>query len=563
MVLTLAQGCSSGKETTVRTASGGPESSGRISDMNHQAALQKFINGSIYEAKGEFAQAILEYQDALRYETNHAMYFALAKDYSALGKHALAIEAAREAVRLNPDNLDERRLLADVCLAGFEIDSAISQYEEIIRRDSSDLEPWFNLARLYQSRKPLRALEVYDHIIDRFGPEWEVYLQIAELCNKLGKFDQAAEALRQMTDIDPGNQELKRNLAQAYLRAGNADSALAVYSELRSLNPDRVEYIVEIAGVHLAKKEYDRAAKEFEGVLSRDSISVDTKLRIGELYFSQLQKDSSLAPLARSIFERIRDKHPADWRPYWFLGVVGSITHDDSLAVRSFRRVTELASWNADAWVYLSSMFLEKNAFSEVVGILESAARVVPDDFRVNFLLGVAYSRTGQQDDAVRVLQKARRINPKDVDVISQLALVYDGQKRFVESDSLYEEALGLSPDNDQVLNNYGYSLGDRGVHLERALEMAKRAIAAKPDNTSYLDTIGWIYYRLGDYDRAETYIRKAVDKGEASAVVYEHLGDVEYKMNNKSQALEFWNKALQLDEKNTALREKVARGSL
>ncbi len=563
LLAVILAGCSSGKETAVRRSGGETGQGAAVTDMNHQIALQKFINGSIFEAKGEFAQAILEYQDALRYETNHAIYFALAKDYSALGKHALAIEAAREAVRLNPDNLDERRLLADVCVAGFEIDSAITQYEEIIRRDSSDIEPWFNLARLYQSRKPLRALEVYEAIIDRFGPEWEVYFQIADICSKLGKFDEAADALRQMTDLDPGNQELKRNLAQTYIRAGKIDSALAVYTELRSLDPDRLEYIVEIAGVHLMKKEYDLAAKEFEGVLSRDTVSIETKLRIGELYFSQLQRDSTLTPLTRSIFERIRDKYADDWRPYWFLGLVGSVAHDDSAAVTNFRKVTQLASWNADAWVYLSSVFLEKNRFSEVVGILESAAKAVPDDFRVNFLLGVAYSRTGQDDDAIVALQKARQINPKDVDAISQLALVYDGQKRFTESDSLYEEALALNPDNDLVLNNFGYSLADRGVQLDRALDMAKRAIAAKPDNTSYLDTMGWIYFRLGQYDRAESYIRKAIDKGEASAVVYEHLGDVEYKLNNKTQAMEYWNKALQLDEKNTALREKIARGSL
>jgi tetratricopeptide (TPR) repeat protein len=562
VALVLAPGCSGSKES----AGPPPENiaaNRQAMEFAHQIALQKFIDGSILEAKGSFAQAILEYQDALRYEKNHAIYFALSKNYSAIGKHPLAIEAGREAVRLQPDNLDYRRLLAEVCIGGYEFDSATVQYEEIIRRDSSNLESWYNLARLYQTRKPLKALEVYDHIVTRFGPEWDVYLQIAELCNKLGKYDRAAEALRQMLEIDPSNQELKRNLAQTYVRAGNLDSALAVYGELRELSPQRIEYIVEIAGVHLMKKEYDRAAREFEEILSRDTVAVDTKLRIGELYFGQVQKDSTLAPVARSIFERIRDKHPGDWRAYWFLGIIGSMMHDDSLAVGGFRKVTELANWNADAWVYLSSIFFEKNNFAEVVRVLESAAKVVPDDFRVNLILGTAYSRTGQDDEAIAALQKAHQINAKDVDAIAQLALVYDGMKRFADSDTLYEQALALSPDNDLVLNNFAYSLADRGLQLNRALEMSKRAVAAKPDNTSYLDTIGWIYFRLGDYREAEKHIKKAAAKEDTNAVVYEHLGDVYYKMNEKDQALELWNKALKLDEKNTALREKISRGSL
>lgn len=557
----IAGGCSQGNQ--VASQDSGASGQQVVSPVAHQIALQKFIDGSLYEAKGEFAQAILEYQDALRYENNHAIYFALAKNYSALGKNAQAIESAREAVRLQPDNLDYRRTLADVCLAGLEVESAITQYEEIVRRDSSDLTSWYNLARLYQSRRPLKALEAYDDIVARFGPEWDIYLQLADLCNRLGKFDRAADALRQMLEIAPDNQDLKQSLAQAYVRAGKLDSALSVYTDLRSLNPERLDFLVEIAGVHLMKKEYGRAGEEFKEILSRDTVSLDMKLRIGEMYVGQMQKDSTLAPLTRSLLEQIRDKYPDDWRSYWFLGIVGSTTHDDSLAIKNFRKVTELAGWNADGWVYLSSIYLEKNDFAAAVRILESALKVVPDDFRVNFFLGVAYSRTGQQDDAIRVLQRAHQINPKDVDAVSQLALVYDGLKRFSDSDSMYEEALALNPDNDLVLNNYGYSLADRGLQLKRALEMARKAVTARPDNPSYLDTYGWVYYRLGDYHEAEKYIRKAVDRGEVSAVVYEHLGDVEYRLNNKPEALEMWNKALEMDSKNSALREKIARGSL
>ncbi|RPH35790.1 tetratricopeptide repeat protein, partial [bacterium] len=229
----------------------------------------------------------------------------------------------------------------------------------------------------------------------------------------------------------------------------------------------------------------------------------------------------------------------------------------------NFRKVTELASWNADAWVYLSSVFLDKNNFTEVSHVLEAAVKVVPDDFRVNFLLGVSYNRLGQNEQAARVLEHARQLNSKDVDAISQLAVVYEALKRFDETDSLYEEALRLDPANHLVLNNYSYSLAERDIQLDRARDMAEKAVAAKPDNASYLDTMGWIYFRLGEYKEAAEYVRRAIEKGEVSAVVYEHLGDIYYKMDNKTGALEQWNIALQLDENNRELRDKILRGSL
>ena len=164
-----------------------------------------------------------------------------------------------------------------------------------------------------------------------------------------------------------------RTLAQTYVRAENYDSALSVLNELRESNPSDLDVLAEEAEIHLIRKEYKQAHEQFDTILKQDTVSMEAKLHVGELYFARLDKDSTLAPTARSIFERIRDKYPQDWHAYWFLGAIGTVTHDDSLTVRNFRKVTELASWNADAWVYLSSVFLDKNNFAEVSHVLEAA----------------------------------------------------------------------------------------------------------------------------------------------------------------------------------------------
>lgn len=531
--------------------------------IGNEQALQHFIDGSLYEMRGEYAKAVLEYQDALAYDKNHAIYFALAKCYSQLGKHSHAIEAGKEAVRLDPDNLTYRESLAEIYTNAFDLDEAATQYEEIIKRDSSDIGSWYRLARLYQARRPLKALELYEGMLDRFGSEWEVLLQMAELYNSMNQFDKAAGAMERMLALNPSNYELKRSTAQAYVRAHAYDKALTLYKDLLEIDPQNYEYIGEAAAVYLMKKDYETAATLFQTVLENDSVQLETKLKVGEIYFSQVEGDSSLIPAAQAVFQQITEEHPEDWRAYWFLGALGAVSHNDSVATANFRKVTELASWNPDGWVYLSSVFLERNNFQEVATILESAVKVLPDDFRVNLYLGVAYNRLGRNLEAARVLERARTINPKDMGAISQLALVYDGMQRHEDSDRLYEEALTIDSTYHLVLNNYAYSLAERGVQLSRALAMAKKAVEAQPENPSYLDTIGWIYYMLGSYKEAEHYVKQAIEKGEANAVVYEHLGDIYYAMNDKERALEQWKIALKLDEKNAGLREKISRGSL
>jgi tetratricopeptide (TPR) repeat protein len=224
-VLVMA-GCSSQKEAVQERR---PQLS--VSESaERDRALQHFIDGSLLEQKGEYARAILEYQDALRYDKNHAIHYALSKCYTRLNKHTHAIEAGREAVRLAPDNIEYRRTLANAYLLAFDLDAAAKELEELVKRDSSHIESWYNLARVYQARKPLQALEVYEGILSRFGEEWDVLLQIADLNNTLGQFDKAAEALRRMLLIDPGNQELRRTLAQTYVRAERYDDAITLYA---------------------------------------------------------------------------------------------------------------------------------------------------------------------------------------------------------------------------------------------------------------------------------------------------------------------------------------------
>jgi tetratricopeptide (TPR) repeat protein len=554
-------GCSSGNSVMVRPVQRPPLES--AADSIHPMAIRHFIDGSVHEMRGDFANAILEYQDALRFSKAPAIYYALAKCYSSLGKHALAIESGRMAVQGAPGTIEYRRTLADVYVASFQIDSAAQQYEEIVRRDSGDAQAWFSLGRLYESRKPLRALEVYEKMMQRFGPEWTVLLQVAELYNKQGQFEKAAGALQKMKDLDPANQALQRTLAQAYVRARQYNAALGILNDLRERDSSNVEYLGDIGEIYLLQKEYEKAATQFEQILSRDSVSVDAKIKIGQLYYDQIEKDSTLLPVTRRLFDRINRTHPKDWRPHWFLGAMASMAHDDSTAAGHFRSMTEMAPWNADGWVFLASTYLTKNEFARASGILEEGRKHVPEDFRVNFFLGVAYNRLGRQQDAARLLEKARRINPKDVEAIAELALVYDGLNRHEDSDSLYEEGLREKPDSHLMLNNYGYSLAERGKQLDRALEMATRAVEAQPNNASYLDTKGWVLFRLGRYEEAEKLLARALEQGEPSATVYEHMGDVSFMLKDSKRALEFWKKAQVLDPKNAAVREKLERGSL
>jgi tetratricopeptide (TPR) repeat protein len=527
--------CSGTKEASHKVPS--PAGAGvdqELVSRNRDLAIQHFIDGSIYDLKEDYAKAALEYQDALRFDRNAAIYYALSKDYSNLGKLYLAAENGREAVQLDPGNTTCREHLAQVYVLAHELDSAITQYQEILKIDSSSTRALYGIAQLYQQQaKPLEAIAAYKKILDQIGPEWDVLVQLTQLYEGLQRYGDAADAYQQMLSIDPSNLDLRKRLVETYLRADKPDSALARLDEILDTDRKNPDIEVLIGDIYLQKNETTKALEYYNLVLKQDSASIETKIHIPETLLERSQKDSSLVGYAKPMIEAIRNQWPNDWRPYWFLGFVGFSTRSDSFALTNFRKVTELNPANGDAWYYV----------------------------------GTIYFRMEQNDSAAKALEKSIEINPRNVDFFGALALTYDSMKRYTDSDRTYEQALKLDPHSHIILNNYSYSLAERGIQLERALHMAKEAVEKQPENSSYLDTIGWVYFRLGEYDEARKYIEKAVQLrdavGENGATLNEHLGDVFYKLDKKDKAMQLWKRAFQMNQKNQTLKAKIERGTL
>ncbi|MCX6137553.1 MAG: tetratricopeptide repeat protein [Ignavibacteriales bacterium] len=635
----ILSGCSFQK--TVQSA---PEP-GKVEQLRQERAkdeaLQHFIDGSVFETKGEYAKAIIEYQDALRFDKDPAIYYAVAKNYAMLNKLALAAEMGREAARLDSTNITYRQSLAEIYTKAFQYDLALAEFNKVLILDSNNISSMFNIARLTQSTQPLRALEMYDKLIQRSGPEWETLFQMAELNIALRRYDRAAVAFEQMLKIDPANLALRKSLGEMYVRAEKYDKAVPVFTDLLERDSTNLEIRGALAGTYLQRGDWNLARRQFDTILQSDSLSPDARFRIAITYFIQLQKDSTLlgstteqfekflkefpgdsrtngmelrgalAELyleqgnwnkareqfeviakgdtlpadihfriafayfmqtrkdsglvaeARMQFERFSQLHPKDWRGYFYCGILRLVARETDSARSYFEKVIALEKKNADAWWYLGSLCFDQKRYEEMVELMEKAIEIVPKDARLHFLRGLGLTRLNQNDDAIHSLEKSAELDPKDINTLSTLGMTYDAMKRFKESDSTYEHALRLDPHYPLVLNNYAYSLSERGLQLERAYHMSRESLEKDTANGSYLDTFGWILYRLGRYAEALPYIQRAITGGEVNPVVYEHLGDVLSKLDRTDEAKSFWRKALELDPANEALRKKLDRGTL
>jgi tetratricopeptide (TPR) repeat protein len=200
----------------------------------------------------------------------------------------------------------------------------------------------------------------------------------------------------------------------------------------------------------------------------------------------------------------------------------------------------------------------EKNS-KEVISLLEPVSDTFEKIYSIQYLLGLGYNQLKQYEAARKYFNRALTIRPNSPNVLHSIAILYDELKEWDKSDEIYNQLIQSDSSDAQACNNYAYSLVERNQSLDKALKMAKKAINIEPENPSYLDTIGWIYFKLNNHEKAKEYIEASIKINGDNAVVLEHLGDIFMKTHRKDDALKYYQRALNLDKNNARLIKKAS----
>ena len=570
--------------------------SGGVSYSDKVRAQSLFIDGSILELKGEFSQAVELYLEALKYDPRPGLDYTIAKNYYRLNKLFAALDYSNRAVRKDSSNIEFLMLNATVYSASHMNDSAEAVFGKIIRLDSNNVNAYYNLAQLCEPQKPGLAISYYKKVIELTGPEWNILTRIADLNERLGNVNETVKTVEELLKLNPSELSLQKLLIDSYIKIKSYDKALALLDEAQISFPDDTNLIEMRGSLYVQRGLWKEASAEYLKLVKNPKINFENKLRIGTAFYLQGEKDSLSYDYAKDIFEEI-NKDSLDWQTNAYLGEIDLHKGNYPSAIDYFKVAARLAEWNAQIWVRLGGLLFDAGRYKEAIEYMSQASEKFPNDFAVNLIYGLSLSSDNQHLKAKDALQRALNINPEDVtalsalgftcnqlkeddqalvhlekalkydpqnlQVISIIALIHESRKDYTVSDSLYSAAVKIDPSNVLILNNFAYSLSERGIRLEEALSMAKKAIEKEPENSSYLDTIGWIYFKLGEYKKAKTNIEQAIKLEDTNATLLDHLGDVYSKMGNRSKAVENWKKAFDMDPTKNELLKKIEKGEL
>jgi tetratricopeptide (TPR) repeat protein len=494
-----------------------------------------------------------------------APYYELAHLFENSQDKKLALKYSEKAIKYDPENYWYRVLYAHSLQNTGNSSEAIKQYHILIEKNGGNVDLYFDLAgmQLY-SGKYKEALESFNEIEKTVGIKEEISVQKEKIYVKLGDIDKAANEIQQLINEYPDDLRYQVLLADLYLANELQEQAFKVYQEILEKDPQNPYANLSLYDYYKSKDEDAKASESIKRAFASEDLDIDTKMKILLSYYSTT--DSALKKEALELNKILIKTHPKEAKAYTIYA--DFLYQDKKLegAKENYLKAIEFDSSKLPIWNQL--VFIESE-LQDNEALLRDSKRAIdlfPNQPLFYFFYGATNLQKKEFKEAVEYLAIGKDYVIENPPLLAQfyanLGDGYNGLKEYEKSDAAYEEALKVEPKNIYVLNNYSYYLSLREDSLDRAEELSALCNEIEPDQANYQDTYAWILYKQKKYIQAKDWLEKALTNGgETNSVILEHLGDAYSQLHNMVKALEYWNKAKELNDGQTTefLDKKIA----
>lgn len=467
--------------------------------------------------------------------TAEKAFYVLGQLHYEKREYRQAVENAAKALSLNPEP-EYTTLFARALLAQGQTVEALHAYREALKRHPNEEELKVNFAgALVSAGKYDEAIDTLRQVPSQSANYIEAVRLMAQAHRRAGRRQEAIDTLKNsLKGIDVNDSlNLQFTLAQTYGELGQVDDAVATYEQILGalLNPDG-------------------------SVSERDRQSVEDVLTYMGLAYTQAGRRED----AIRVYERMRK----------LLGA-GS-TRPDTMIINTLmdeRKYEEAAKRARDAADRFPKeqdfRLLEAQALGnlgrvdEALKLLDGQLTNTIDDLGVLSIKALVLSDAERYQEAETVLKEALRRDPRNNGLLIQLSIVQEKLKRPSDAEATLRAILERDPDNPVALNNLGYYLAERGERLPEALDLTKRAVTIEPNNGSYLDSLGWVYFQMGQLGEAQRYLEQALENQPNDATIHDHMGDLYLRQGRRDQARRSFERALSLSKEKEE-RQRIQR---
>lgn len=518
-------------------------------------AVQRYLHGRWYESNGDRERALDEYLHALAANPGSVeLMLRLSELLSSAGDAGRALEFADRALKSAPDEPRAHWLRGAALFNLGRPKDALTALQRAVEGDTTNVEYWRTLARVAeQEDRADLLLRAWNRVTQEEADDGEAWFQLAAIQARLGRFGAADTAMQEALELNPARPGLFFLNGWIHEGLGDSDGAITLYQHHLAVYArdatTRRRLIVLLEQRGRAKEALAEAEKlvaarpEDPEALALHAEAAFTAKRVGDARAS-LARLRALAPDDPQLVER-------------------------SAAMLSRHGLAAEGARLADEWSRAhpgdlrgAMLAARARAFSgDVDGAVDRARAAVasaPDSVGPRRLLARILQDAKRWEDARRELEGLVQRMPRDVGLRLDLAACLEEGGDSKAAEAAARDALGVAPGHAPALNFLGYLLAEQNRGLDEARKLVEKAVEQDPDNGAYVDSMGWVYFRLGRLEDARQALERALVLTGGDPVIHEHLGDVYRALSRPDQAREQYRLSL-ADDDNARVRNKLS----
>jgi len=502
-----------------------------------------------------------------------------------------AIEQYQKIASLDPKDINSLVMLGRLQSFASNSVEARNAYEKALALDPDNEDALTGLAQVYSDEGDVKKAGDLLKELAQKHPSGRGLEALAEFYRQSRQWGLAADTLRQALALNPPNaDDLKRRMAEFLLISGRYADALAAYQELIDEDPENPQFYLRVSQIYRQQRDFAKAREAADKARALDPMSPD--IRINDAFI--LQGEGKIAEAVQTIKDLLASTEKSSYtkgdrasRADLFNQLSAFYREGDQtdLAVEALRQAAEVNPDKAtEETLAIVETYADAHEYSKAQQELEAALKKSPDDRDLRSRRATLLAELGKTDQAIseakkllngkggkedrdayltlasvydkakrwedmgKALDQADKLSKSDDEkenIIFQRGAMYERMKKIDLAEQQFRKVLEMDPDSAGALNYLGYMLADRNIRLQEALDFITRAVEKDPENGAYIDSLGWVYFRLGRLQEAEDNLRRAVQKTSHDPTVHDHLAETLMRQGKVREAVAQWQQAL------------------
>lgn len=456
-----------------------------------------------------------------------------------------------------PDHRSVNYQYAQVLLRMDRRDEAATYLEKVVAQEPYYRPAISQLLEIYEEQGRWEDAAGLLDVLSAQEPEnVEIRRQHAYLLLRAERFEDAKETLEWLLSNEPNDQAATYMLAQVLSELHLYEEAEQQYRKSLMIRPDDPELLISFGLNQLALKDLDTAEVQFERLLELEGMPARARaLAATQLAAIDHERGNYDAALARARAV-LQTEGTVNLQA---LNITLDVLRRNEEYAEALQILDRLVRGTAEAPV----LNARKIEFLALSGQDERARKIAREQARRSLEGGLTaaqmYAQMERYEDSIFVLEEMDERWQGEVDYLFQLGAAYERTGKVELAEKAFRQVLDQKPDHAPTLNYLGYMWADRGVRLGEAEELISEAVRQFPKNGAYVDSLGWVYYKLGQYDLAEKHLLNAAALIPDDPTIQEHLGDLFARTGDLERAMERYRQALELEpEDEDLLRSKM-----